>query len=214
MDLSILRGYELYVDDGLGGPFKQAYDGFNKPYETSFVATNLVPGRTYRAYARALNVVGEGPNTDIIYQTMSVEPSAPQNLGVITNGNTSVTCSWEPPSNNGGEPVAHYIMEYAAEPLFNAWVEDGPNPDNTEFTKNIFNLVQGTLYQFRVRAVNPAGRGTASNIVSTIVGTAPTAAPTGLTRAATTSVSLTWAWIPLADMYTGGAPLGGHQRHT
>jgi len=59
--------------------------------------------------------------------------------------------------------------------------------------------------------VNPAGRGTASNIVSTIVGTAPTAAPTGLTRAATTSVSLTWAWIPLADMYTGGAPLGGYR---
>ncbi|CAE7483393.1 unc-22, partial [Symbiodinium microadriaticum] len=42
-DFSILKGYELWMDDGLGGKFSRTYDGYNKPFETYFVATGLVP---------------------------------------------------------------------------------------------------------------------------------------------------------------------------
>eukprot|EP00435_Cladocopium_sp_Y103_P073709 s6_g44.t1 len=177
-DFSILKGYELWMDDGLGGKFSRSYDGYNKPFETYFVATGLVPGRVYRSYVRALNLVGAGPDSDVLYRAMAVEPSAPSDLQVVTAG---------------------------------ADTEDGPYPDNTQFTKQIFNLNQGTVYQFRIRAVTNAGGGSYSNIVSQVVGTAPTMAPSGLTRASTTSVSLTWAWLPLGVSETGGAPLGGYR---
>eukprot|EP00439_Symbiodinium_sp_Y106_P058774 s472_g8.t1 len=210
-DFSILKGYELWMDDGLGGKFSRTYDGYNKPFETYFVATGLVPGRSYRAYVRAVNVVGSGPDSDVLYRAMAVEPSAPSDLQVASAGAEEVLCSWKPPQDNGGEPVLHYVLEYAPEPLFNTWQEDGPYPDNTQFTKTIFNLGQGLVYQFRIRAVTNAGGGSYSNVVSQVVGTAPTAAPSGLTRASTTSVSLTWAWSPLAVAETGGAPLGGYR---
>ena len=66
------------------GTFTRAYDGYNKPFETYFVATGLVqrpqtqvhvpacacalcerPGRTYRSYVRGMNVVGAGPDSDV-----------------------------------------------------------------------------------------------------------------------------------------------------
>ncbi|CAE7876046.1 unc-22, partial [Symbiodinium necroappetens] len=174
-------------------------------------AVDLLPGRTYRAYVRAVNVVGSGPDSDVLYRAMAVEPSAPSDLQVASAGAEEVLCSWKPPQDNGGEPVLHYVLEYAPEPLFNTWQEDGPYPDNTQFTKTIFNLGQGLVYQFRIRAVTNAGGGSYSNVVSQVVGTAPTAAPSGLTRASTTSVSLTWAWSPLPVAQTGGAPLGGYR---
>jgi len=210
-DYGILKGYELWMDDGLGGKFTRAYDGYNKPFETYFVATGLVPGRTYRSYVRGMNVVGAGPDSDVLYRAMAVEPSAPSDLQVSSAGAETVLCTWKPPQNNGGEPVLHYVLEYAPEPLFNTWQEDGPYPDNTQFTKLIYNLNQGTVYQFRIKAVTNAGGGSYSNVVSHVVGTAPTASPTGLTRAATTSVSMTWAWSPLPVAETGGAPLGGYR---
>ncbi|CAK9003288.1 Titin (Connectin), partial [Durusdinium trenchii] len=210
-DFSILRGYELWMDDGLGGKFSRTYDGYNKPFETYFVATGLVPGRVYRSYVRGINLVGAGPDSDVLYRAMAVEPSAPSGLQVETAGAETVLCSWKPPQDNGGEPVLHYVLEYAPEPLFNTWQEDGPYPDNTQFTKQIFNLNQGMVYQFRIRAVTNAGGGSYSNVVSHVVGTAPLSAPSGLTRAATTSVSMTWAWLPLAASETGGAPLGGYR---
>ncbi|CAE8682347.1 unnamed protein product [Polarella glacialis] len=210
-DQTILRGYELFMDDGLGGRFTRAYDGYNKPYEIYHVATGLVPGRTYRGYVRALNIVGTGDDSEVIYRSMSVEPSAPSELSVESGGETTVSCTWKPPQESGGEPVENYVLEYAPEPLFNTWQQDGPFPDNTQFAKQVYGLVKGTLYQFRIRAVTNAGSGLYSNIVSFIVGTPPTAGPTGLTRAATTSVSMTWGWSPLPDLQAGGAPLSGYR---
>ena len=49
----------------LRGKFTRTYDGYNKPFETYFVATGLVPGRTYRSYVRGLNLVGAGPDSDV-----------------------------------------------------------------------------------------------------------------------------------------------------
>ena len=131
-DFSILKGYELWMDDGLGGKFSLAYDGYNKPFETYFVATGLVPGRVYRSYVRGLNLVGAGIDSDVLYRAMAVEPSAPSELKAVTAGADTVLCSWKPPTENGGEPVLHYVLEYAPEPLFNSWQEDGPYPDNTQ----------------------------------------------------------------------------------
>jgi fibronectin type 3 domain-containing protein len=210
-DLTILRGYDLYIDDGLGGDFTRAYSGFNKAFETSFVASDLVPLRTYRAYVRGINTVGDGEASEIIYRTMATEPEAPTGLYVVTAGDTAVTCSWEPSSYDGGDPVQHYVLEYAPEPLFNAWEQDSPLPDNTQFSKQITSLRMGTLYQFRISAFTSIGQGTPSGVVTHIVGSVPQEAPTGLTRQSTTSVSLTWGWLPLDKAYYGGAPLGGYR---
>ena len=95
-DFAILKGYELWMDDGLGGKFSRAYDGYNKPFETYFVATGLVPGRVYRSYVRGINLVGAGPDSDVLYRAMAVEPSAPSELKAVTAGADTVLCSWKP----------------------------------------------------------------------------------------------------------------------
>ena len=45
-----MLGYQLFVDDGVGGPFTKVFDGAYKPDETQFNVTALVPGLPYRAY--------------------------------------------------------------------------------------------------------------------------------------------------------------------
>ena len=73
------------------GKFSRTYDGYNKPFETYFVATGLVPGRVYRSYVRALNLVGAGPDSDVLYRAMAVEPSAPSDLQVWGKGKPITT---------------------------------------------------------------------------------------------------------------------------
>ena len=37
-DPDAILGYELWIDDGLGGSFSRVYDGFYKPHTTEYTA--------------------------------------------------------------------------------------------------------------------------------------------------------------------------------
>jgi hypothetical protein len=84
------------------------------------------------------------------------EPNAPGKPDIIDYDNQSVTLKWEPPKSDGGRPVTHYIIE-----MLNKyqpdWAELMPTDTNAcEF--KVPGLKERMAYQFRVRAVNKAGK--------------------------------------------------------
>lgn len=67
-----------------------------------------------------------------------------------------MTLKWEPPKNDGGRPITNYVIE-----MLNKyqpdWVELMPTETNAcEF--KVPGLKERMAYQFRVRAVNKAGK--------------------------------------------------------
>lgn len=93
---------------------------------------------------------------------------APTSL-TATAGNAQSVLSWTAPASNGGASITDYLVEY--QPSGGSWTTfaDGTS---TATTATVTSLTNGTLYSFRVSAVNSAGTGTAS--------TAATATPTAV----------------------------------
>ena len=124
---------------------------------TSKVVSPLTNGTAYQFRVSAANSVGRGqwspwsiavtPSTDAA--NVPATPSAP----TATPGNAQATVSWTAPNNNGAA-ITDYDLQYrkgAGGPI-GAYIGVF-----TGTSKTITGLVNGTSYQFRVRAQNSAG---------------------------------------------------------
>ena len=175
--------------------------------------TGLTNGTTYEIQVWAVNSVGSGTISDILLATPQFpvgSPGSPQNL-VATAGDGQVTLSWDAPSLNGGGAITDY--EYRRDTYdddtWTYWSSTG-NGSSTSMT--LTGLTNGTVYAFKVRAVNSSGSGPESSKV-TVTPQAPTVpgAPTNL-RASTHStivgaVYLSWD-APSDD---GGTAITGYE---
>lgn len=131
------------------------------------------------------------------------EPGAPTSL-VADPGSTQVGLVWSAPASNGGSAITDYIVQYklSSEPTTWTTFADGTS---TTTTATVTGLTNSSSYDFRVKAVNTIGTGTASSTV-TATPTAPTVpgAPTGVGASpGNTQVSLSWT----APVVTGGSPI-------
>ena len=87
-------------------------------------------------------------------------PSAPQNLSVTAQtGGTSVELDWDAPTDTGGSAVTDYDV---SSDNGTTWASTG----DTATAYTLTGLDKGTEYNFRVRAVNAQGDGTASTAVT------------------------------------------------
>lgn len=91
---------------------------------------------------------------------ISDEPGKPPRPEIIDYDNQSVTLKWEPPSTDGGRPITHYIVEMK-DKFSMDWIQchttESPTPE-----AKVGGLKEKMVYQFRVKAVNKAGPGEAS----------------------------------------------------
>uniref|UniRef100_A0A1I7XRB2 non-specific serine/threonine protein kinase n=1 Tax=Heterorhabditis bacteriophora TaxID=37862 RepID=A0A1I7XRB2_HETBA len=93
--------------------------------------------------------------------TISDEPGKPQNPEVTDWDADRVSLAWEPPASDGGAPITQYIIEKKGK-HGREWQECG-KVSGDQTSAEILGLKEGEEYQFRIKAVNKAGPGEASD---------------------------------------------------
>jgi hypothetical protein len=71
--------------------------------------TDVTNGVIYHYAVRAFNGLGDSVLTDVLSAKPVGSPGVPKGL-VLTPGNVSVTLTWDPPDDNGGEAVKGYCI--------------------------------------------------------------------------------------------------------
>ena len=122
--------------------------------------TGLTNGMAYSIKLRAISSAGNGAASTGVTVTPRTTPSAPTNL-VATPANDSADIAFTP-GDDGGSPVSTYA--YTLDD--STWT--ALSPDDTTSPITITGLTNGTTYSIKLRAMNPAGPGSASAAVVVI----------------------------------------------
>ncbi len=148
-----IERYEYKVDNG-------AWDSTGGK-STTYTVTGLASGQTYEFRVRAVNSIGPGAESQPESIAPATVPGAPRNL-TLTSGDQYMMLIWERPADNGGLPITGYEYSQKEEDgSFGSWIpidESGPRETN-ETSYTVTGLKNGTIYSFRVRAVNEVGPG-------------------------------------------------------
>ena len=132
-------------------------------------------------------------------------PGAPTALAATADGETAVDLSWEAPADNGGRPIARYLIEVSEDgATFTTLEADHNTMQDDEIVRRYrheVTLSRGDVRHYRVSATNAVGTGLPSDAASaTTVPEGAPDAPTGLAAtaneaapgAASTQIDLAW----------------------
>jgi fibronectin type 3 domain-containing protein len=171
---------------------------------TSWTDSSAANGTTYYYEVTALNSVGESARSNELSAKPATVPGAPT-LNSATAGSATVALAWSAPSNNGGSAVTGYRVyrgistgtETLLTTLGNvtSWTDTG--------------LTNGTVYYYKVTAVNAVGESSTSNERSATPtsATVPGAPVLASVSSGRHGVSLTWN----APTSNGGSPITGYR---
>ncbi|GAA2569471.1 hypothetical protein GCM10010435_49360 [Winogradskya consettensis] len=184
---SPITGYEVSVDDG----------GTWAAVAPDRIVTGLTNGTSYRVRVRAVTAAGPGAATDSISAApVNGLPGAPTGL-TATRGDSSATVTYSAPANTGSSAITGYEVS----------TDDGWNWAPLAAGNRITALSNGTTYAVRVRAVNAAGPGPASDSAPVTPAAVP-GQPAGL-RATAGDTTATLAFTaPASD---GGSAITGYE---
>ena len=139
---------------------------------TSTITATFTPTNTalYASNTKTFNIT-----------VTATAPAAPTGLAA-TAGNTQATLSWTAASN-GGSNITDYLVQYSTDNSTWTTFADGTS---TSTSATVTGLTNGTLYYFRVSAINAVNTSAASSTASTTPvvpssgggGSTPTATPT------------------------------------
>jgi hypothetical protein len=181
--------------------------------ETAATATatfaGLATGTTYSFNVRGETDGLDGPASDVIATTTVAPiltiPGTVATATAVPAGDT-VTLSWTPPTDTGGDPITGYQVTRDGTDLSNAILAPMLVPAATQ-TEVFANLRAATPYTFTVAAINAIGTGTVTYVAAT---TAPATAPGAVTAptASSTATTITLKWDPPTT--TGGDVITGY----
>ena len=161
--------------------------------------TGLQNGTQYFVRVSAVNAAGTGPALTASSSVVaSAKASSPINLA-ITPGNATLNLSWSAPVSNGGSTITAYVVEETSDGGI-TWSTSSSAVVNG-LTAVASGLTNGSPYSFRVRAVNSVGTGAASQVVSAVPFTTPSAPQNVVATPAEGQASITWN----APLSNGGA---------
>lgn len=138
--------------------------------DTTLRVNKLVEGQQYKFRVKAVNRQGQSePLTTLSSITAKNpfdEPGKPTDVTPVDWDKDHVDLEWKAPANDGGAPIESYIIE--KKDKFGDWITCATVP-GTETKGTAPNLVAGETYQFRVTAVNKAGKGEPSDATGDVI---------------------------------------------
>jgi len=188
-----ITGYQIQVRAGNEPP--KSFITAESPYSIR----GLKNGTTYGVSVSAINSVGNSVASELSNVTPATVPLPPLTISV-RRLNSAADVSWDPPSNDGGDPVTGYRLQVQkGNELPRSFI-------TTEPSYSIRGLENGTSYTMRVRAINSVGESVASEPSNVTPATVPD--PPGAITAFRQNQGADVSWdAPLDD---GGDPITGY----
>ncbi len=154
----MLAGYKVaWSADGVSWTTADHWD----PADTSYTVSGLTNGRSYRLQVAAVTGFGPGAWSTPVQATPAWRPAAPPTSltaavaparGV---GSGQVKLTWTAPPANGSA-LRDYRIERSTDGTTWTRINDGVSPAKAATVRGLAN---GTMYRFRVAAVNAVGSG-------------------------------------------------------
>ena len=126
--------------------------------ETSYASRGLSNGTLYYYRVSAISSVGTGQASEEAFTTTWTVPGRPTGLTATTVSGTQINLDWMAPGFNGGTDIRGYKIERSPTNN-NNWSTIVTNTQSTLTTYESSSLTNGTLYYYRVSAVNSVGTG-------------------------------------------------------
>uniref|UniRef100_A0AAG5CSE1 Twitchin n=1 Tax=Anopheles atroparvus TaxID=41427 RepID=A0AAG5CSE1_ANOAO len=122
----------------------------------------LIEGHTYKFRVRAANKMGKSEPLSMANSVLAKNPyrapDRPEQVAIKDYDKDYVELEWKTPENDGGSPITGYVIEKLGK-YSSDWEKAVEVPDGDATSAIVPDLIEGTAYQFRVRAINRAGEG-------------------------------------------------------
>lgn len=89
-NFSLVTGYIVMIDDGLGGALSIAYDGSINPSLQKYTIEDLRQQTTYRLMVYAANKAGNGDNSLIVSCYTATNPGEPGKPKMVSSSSTMI----------------------------------------------------------------------------------------------------------------------------
>ena len=213
-----IQDYAVYRDeDGTGTTYTEVNPSSsytrNDPFTTVFNVTTFPTGAAagdkFMFKIESYNIqtsFNSSVSSLILLASVPGTPSAaPQRVDEDTNGN-QVTVSFQSVSDSGGSSIISYELQMGDGNMLNYFqTVSGVDPTSLSLSFTVTrNIVKGTFYAFRYRAVNSVGPGDWSPLARVQAGTVPPA-PSSPTFVSATTSSVTLAFSDISD--NGGSEI-------
>lgn len=157
---------------------------------TGATVTGLTNGTLYYFQVAAVNAYGTSGYSTSFSGTPSTVPGIPTSGGATSNANAQSVLSWTAPAVNGGASITDYVVQYSTDNANWTTFADGVTATTGA---TVTSLSNGTLYYFRVAAVNARGTGAYSASFSATPSTVPSAVQSLSLSAGDRSITATWS---------------------
>ncbi|CAE7671664.1 Fndc3a [Symbiodinium sp. CCMP2592] len=176
-------------------------EALEDPLARQFQDLQVQSGQDYVYHVRAVNFIGVGqPSPASAEIRAGNAPAAPGLPIIATRALTSLTVQWAPPSALGSQILSYRL--FMSGPLDGGVYQEVYNGPDTAYTKAM--LTTGTVYFFRVSAVNHNGEGWRSAAREAAACVLPSM-PSNFTVKSRSTLGVTVEWsAPIAD---GGCPI-------
>jgi len=206
-----LLAYEVWFDNG-AGDFSSisAPVAIPGPADTQLAVTSLTNGVTSGIKMRAVNEVGAGEFSDIVYLICAAKPGTPAAPTSDAATRSSITVAWNEPSATAQATVTGYSL-YINDLSVGDWRRAYSGLGYpTRQVATITNLTVGQSYRFKISAHNAVGASLNSSEATFIASDFPEA-PSQPARLNSTASEVAIAWQPPTD--NGGEIIGYYEVH-
>ena len=215
-----IKDYAVYRDnDGTGTKYTEVNPSSsytrNDPFTTVFNVTTLPTGATagdkfmfkIESFNRQTSFNSSVSALILLASVPGTPSTAPQVVKTETNGN-QVTVSYGSVSDEGGSSIISYELQMGdGNKLNNFETVSGVDPTSLSLSFTVTrNIIKGTYYAFRYRAVNSVGPGNWSPLARIQAGTEPPA-PLPPTFVSATTANVTLALNEISN--NGGSEITG-----